>query len=153
MAQTSVRFPRTLLKRARIRAATDEVSLQALLISALDAELERRDKLEARKTARKDAHGDEVGLHIAACLTSVDFVTSRNDTGREVFSSVRVRARKPWPIDRHHDSSSRCTAGSAVCRRLPPSSAWRSKPQGAGYSAAEVDLKPKGRPSEAASQA
>jgi hypothetical protein len=53
MAQTSVRFPRTLLKRARIRAATDEVSLQALLISALEAELERRDKLEARKTARR----------------------------------------------------------------------------------------------------
>jgi hypothetical protein len=53
MAQTSVRFPRTLLKRARIRAATDEVSLQALLISALDAELDRRDRLEARKTARR----------------------------------------------------------------------------------------------------
>ena len=53
MAQTSVRFPRTLLKRARIRAATDEVSLQALLISALDAELDRRDRVEARKTARR----------------------------------------------------------------------------------------------------
>ena len=36
MAQTTVRFPRALLKRARIRAATDEVTLQALLIHALD---------------------------------------------------------------------------------------------------------------------
>jgi hypothetical protein len=53
MAQTSVRFPRTLLKRARIRAATDEVSLQALLISALEAELVRRDKVDARRTARR----------------------------------------------------------------------------------------------------
>jgi len=52
MLQTSVRFPRPLLKRARIRAATDEISFQALLISALDAELERREKLEARRTRR-----------------------------------------------------------------------------------------------------
>src|SRR3954447_8719236 len=49
MSQTSVRFPRMMLKRAKIRAATDEISLQALLISALNAELERRDKVEARK--------------------------------------------------------------------------------------------------------
>ena len=56
MAQTSVRFPRALLKRARIRAATDEVSLQALLISALDAELDRRDKVEARQLARRRTH-------------------------------------------------------------------------------------------------
>ena len=40
MAQTTVRFPRALLKQARIRAATDEVTLQALLIHALDRELE-----------------------------------------------------------------------------------------------------------------
>src|ERR1700752_3953599 len=51
-AQTSVRFPRPLLKRARIRAATDEISFQALLISALDAELERREKVEARRARR-----------------------------------------------------------------------------------------------------
>ena len=56
MAQTSVRFPRALLKRARIRAATDEISLQALLIAALDAELDRRDKTEARRQARRVAH-------------------------------------------------------------------------------------------------
>ena len=42
MAQTTVRFPRALLKQARIRAATDEVTLQALLIHALDAELKRQ---------------------------------------------------------------------------------------------------------------
>jgi hypothetical protein len=56
MAQTSVRFPRALIKRARIRAATDEVSLQALLISALEAELDRRDKVEARQLARRRTH-------------------------------------------------------------------------------------------------
>ncbi len=53
MAQTTVRFPRALLKRARIRAATDEVTMQALLIHALDAELDRRDKAEARRQARR----------------------------------------------------------------------------------------------------
>lgn len=56
MAQTSVRFPRALLKRARIRAVTDEVSFQALLISALDAELDRRDKIEARQLAKRRTH-------------------------------------------------------------------------------------------------
>ena len=61
MAQTSVRFPRPLLKRARIRAATDEISLQALLIAALDAELDRRDKTEARKRARRVAHNGTSG--------------------------------------------------------------------------------------------
>jgi hypothetical protein len=56
MAQTSVRFPRSLLKRARIRAATDEISLQSLLIAALDTELDRRDKTDARRQARRAAH-------------------------------------------------------------------------------------------------
>jgi len=46
-----------MLKRARIRAATDEVTLQSLLIKALDAELNRRDKAEARRQARRsDRH-------------------------------------------------------------------------------------------------
>jgi hypothetical protein len=53
MAQTTVRFPRALLKQARIRAATDEVTLQALLIHALDVELKRREKAEARRRARR----------------------------------------------------------------------------------------------------
>ena len=52
LAQTSVRFPRPLLKRARIRAATDEISFQALLISALDTELERRERVDARRARR-----------------------------------------------------------------------------------------------------
>ena len=56
MAQTSVKFPRPLLKRARIRAATDEISLQALLITALEAELDRRDKTDARRHARRAHH-------------------------------------------------------------------------------------------------
>ena len=51
-AQTSVRFPRPLLRRARIRAATDEISFQALLITALDAELERRERVDARRARR-----------------------------------------------------------------------------------------------------
>ena len=53
MAQTTVRFPRSLLKRARIRAATDEVTMQALLIHALDAELKRREQADARRLARR----------------------------------------------------------------------------------------------------
>ena len=53
MAQTTVRFPRTLLKRARVRAATDEITLQALLAGALEAELCRREKAEARRDARR----------------------------------------------------------------------------------------------------
>lgn len=53
MAQTTVRFPRAMLKEARIRAATDEITLQALLIGALDAELRRREKAEARQRARR----------------------------------------------------------------------------------------------------
>jgi hypothetical protein len=53
MAQTTVRFPRALLKQARIRAATDEVTLQALLIHALDRELKRREKSEDRQRARR----------------------------------------------------------------------------------------------------
>lgn len=56
-AQTIVRFPRAMLGRARIRAATDEVTLQSLLIKALDAELNRHDKVEARGLARRsDRH-------------------------------------------------------------------------------------------------
>ena len=53
MAQTTVRFPRALLKQARIRAATDEVTLQALLIHALDRELKRRENAEARRRVRR----------------------------------------------------------------------------------------------------
>ncbi len=53
MAQTTVRFPRSLLKRARIRAATDEITLQALLIAALDTELTRREKADARRLHRR----------------------------------------------------------------------------------------------------
>ena len=53
MVQTTVRSPRSLLKRARIRAATDEITLQALLIAALDAELTRREKADERRQARR----------------------------------------------------------------------------------------------------
>ena len=53
MAQTTVRFPRTLLKRARVRAANDEITLQALLMGALETELCRREKAEARRQARR----------------------------------------------------------------------------------------------------
>lgn len=62
MTQTTARFPRALLKRARIRAATDELTLQALLIVALDTELARREKADALRQARRSdrretAHG------------------------------------------------------------------------------------------------
>ena len=54
LVQTSIRLPHDLLKRARIRAATDEISFQALLIGALDAELARREQAEARRQARRE---------------------------------------------------------------------------------------------------
>ena len=52
LAQTTVRFPRSLLKRARMRALTDDTTLQALIITALDTELTRRERTEARRQAR-----------------------------------------------------------------------------------------------------
>ncbi len=55
MAQTTVRFPRVLIKRARIRAATDEITLQALMVTALEAELVRREKADARRLAIRSA--------------------------------------------------------------------------------------------------
>lgn len=52
LAQTSVRFPKPLIRRARIRAATDEISLQQLLVCALECELDRRDKVQERQARR-----------------------------------------------------------------------------------------------------
>lgn len=43
MAQTTIRLPRSLLKQARLRAVTDDITLQALVIDAVAAELARRD--------------------------------------------------------------------------------------------------------------
>lgn len=50
--QTTVRFPHSLLKRARVRAAVDEVTLQSLVIAGLDAELGRRDRRDDRRRSR-----------------------------------------------------------------------------------------------------
>ena len=50
--QTTVRFPHSLLKRARVRAAVDEVTLQSLVIAGLDAELARRDRRDKRRRSR-----------------------------------------------------------------------------------------------------
>lgn len=52
LARTTVRLPRPLLKRARIRAVTDEVSLQSFVATAIEAELDRREKLEQRHGGR-----------------------------------------------------------------------------------------------------
>jgi hypothetical protein len=52
LARTTVRLPRPLLKRARIRCVTDELTLQSLVALALEAELDRRDKAEQRKARR-----------------------------------------------------------------------------------------------------
>ncbi|MGE0304251.1 MAG: hypothetical protein AB7N61_14875 [Acidimicrobiia bacterium] len=54
--RTSVRFPRDLLKQARIRAATDECSFQSLLITALETELSKRDRAEAKRSRRPSKH-------------------------------------------------------------------------------------------------
>ena len=52
LARTTVRLPRPLLKRARIRCVTDELTLQSLVAFALETELDRRDKAEQRQTRR-----------------------------------------------------------------------------------------------------
>lgn len=52
LARTTVRLPRPLLKRARIRCVTDELSLQSLVAHALETELDRRDKAEHRQAPR-----------------------------------------------------------------------------------------------------
>jgi hypothetical protein len=54
MAQTTVQYPHQLLKRARVRAANDEISLRSLLIAALEAELDRRDKKDLQRRARAE---------------------------------------------------------------------------------------------------
>lgn len=56
LVRTSVRFPRDLLKQARIRAATDECSFQSLLITALETELSKRDRAEAKRSRRPSKH-------------------------------------------------------------------------------------------------
>lgn len=43
MAQTTIRLPRSLLKQARLRAVTDDTTLQALVVDAVAAELARRE--------------------------------------------------------------------------------------------------------------
>ena len=52
LARTTVRLPRPLLKRARIRCVTDDLTLQSLVACALETELDRRDKEEQRRTRR-----------------------------------------------------------------------------------------------------
>ena len=50
--QTTIRLPRALLKRARMRALTDDTTLQDLVVGGLETELERREKAEAQRSAR-----------------------------------------------------------------------------------------------------
>ena len=52
LARTTVRLPRPLLKRARIRCVTDELTLQSLVAFALETELDRRDEAERRRARR-----------------------------------------------------------------------------------------------------
>ena len=52
LARTTIRLPRPLLKRARIRCVNDEMSLQSLVACALETELDRRDKVEQRQARR-----------------------------------------------------------------------------------------------------
>lgn len=44
MVQTTIRLPRSLLKQARLRAVTDDITLQALVANAVAAELARRER-------------------------------------------------------------------------------------------------------------
>ena len=57
--QTTVRFPHSLLKRARVRAAVDEVTLQSLVIAGLDAEL--RTLFVTRVAPALEAEGKAAG--------------------------------------------------------------------------------------------
>lgn len=52
LARTTVRLPRPLLKRARIRCVTDDLTLQSLVACALETELDRRDRAEQRQTRK-----------------------------------------------------------------------------------------------------
>ena len=97
MAQTTVRFPRAMLKRARIRAATDEVTLQSLLIKALDAELARREKVEARRQARRSGRrtaARPIAPHTYTCLATSDFVTEPN-AGHDFAAPLSQRSQAP----------------------------------------------------------
>ncbi len=49
MAQTTIRLPRSLLKQARLRAVTDDITLQALVVDAVAAELARRERRESAR--------------------------------------------------------------------------------------------------------
>lgn len=59
LAHTTVRLPKALLKRARIRCVNDEMSLQAFVACAIEAELDRRDSAEQRPT-RKNTNTAEI---------------------------------------------------------------------------------------------
>lgn len=129
MLQTSVSFPRAPLKRARIQAATDKVSLQALLISALAGELDRRDKLELRRQARLAGSTPRRNRSPHRGMppeTRFRDITGNLRDGR-YFRLLAARSIEPWQIDRYHDNSSAYTADSAASTPSQPSSTSRCR--------------------------
>lgn len=57
MSQTTIRLPRSLLKQARMRAVTDDTTLQALVIDAVAAELARREGAATPRPPRSGRPG------------------------------------------------------------------------------------------------
>jgi DNA-binding protein YbaB len=49
---TSIRLPKSMLNRAKIQAIHDDVTLQSLILAALNAELDRREKAMDRKISK-----------------------------------------------------------------------------------------------------
>ena len=50
---TTVRLPKDMLHRARVRAAKDDTTITALLAEGLELVLDRRDTIEQRRTASR----------------------------------------------------------------------------------------------------
>ena len=48
----ATKLPRSLIKRLRVRARQDDISVQDLVAAAISRELNRRERLEARRTNR-----------------------------------------------------------------------------------------------------
>jgi hypothetical protein len=59
MAQTTIRLPRSLLKQARLRAVTDDITLQALVVEAIASELSRRETTGTRRRSPSRRPGRE----------------------------------------------------------------------------------------------
>ena len=49
----TTKLPRSLIKRMRVRATQEDVTVQDFIVGAITRELSRRERLESRRTAPK----------------------------------------------------------------------------------------------------